>query len=124
MIAEGFIAQGARVYISSRKAEVCEEVAEALGENCFALPQDVSNVAGSKALAAAYMAREASLDILVNNAGKAWGEPFETFSEQGWDIVMDLNLKSPFFLTQALSWSAKNRRLCRASRQGDQHRVR
>jgi NAD(P)-dependent dehydrogenase (short-subunit alcohol dehydrogenase family) len=38
----------------------------------------------------------------VNNAGAAWGEAFETFPEKGWDKVMDLNLKSPFFLTQAL----------------------
>ena len=42
------------------------------------------------------------LDILVNNAGAAWGEPFEVFPEHGWDKAMDLNVKSLFFLTQAL----------------------
>jgi NAD(P)-dependent dehydrogenase (short-subunit alcohol dehydrogenase family) len=42
------------------------------------------------------------LDILVNNAGAAWGEAFDTFPEKGWDKVVDLNLKTPFFLTQAL----------------------
>ncbi|MGV3479342.1 MAG: SDR family oxidoreductase [Sphingobium sp.] len=106
-IAEGFIAQGAKVYISSRKADACAEAAEELGPNCIALPQDVSTVEGCKALAAALTEREPKLDILVNNAGAAWGEPFEVFPESGWDKVMDLNLKSPFFLTQALHGALK-----------------
>ena len=102
MIASGFIAQGAKVCISSRKADVCDAVAEELGPNCISLPQDVSTVAGCQMLADAYFQHEKSLDILVNNAGAAWGEPFETFPESGWDKVMDLNVKSLFFLTQAL----------------------
>ena len=102
MIAAGFVAQGARVYVSSRKAAACEAVAAELGPDCIALPQDVSTVAGCRALAAALAEREPALDILVNNAGVAWGAPFESFPESGWDKVMDLNLKSPFFLTQAL----------------------
>ena len=102
MIAAGFIAQGAKVYISSRKAAACEETAAELGPNCIPLPQDVATVAGCKALAAAFAEREAALDILVNNAGAAWGAPFAEFPEAGWDKVMDLNVKSPFFLTQAM----------------------
>jgi NAD(P)-dependent dehydrogenase (short-subunit alcohol dehydrogenase family) len=102
MIAAGFIAQGAKVYISSRKAAACEETVAELGPNCIALPQDVSTVAGCKALAAQFAEHESKLDILVNNAGAAWGVPFEEFPESGWDKVMDLNVKSPFFLTQAL----------------------
>ena len=102
MIAKGFLAQGAKVYISSRKAEVCDAVAAELGDNCISIPMDVATVAGCKALAAAYAEHESSLDILVNNAGAAWGAEFESFPEQGWDKVMDLNVKSPFFLTQAL----------------------
>ncbi|GAC1605500.1 MAG: SDR family oxidoreductase [Ramlibacter sp.] len=104
MIATGLLTQGARVYISSRKADACDQTARelsALGP-CFPLPADVSSVAGARGLAAAFSARESALDILVNNAGAAWGEPFDTFPEKGWDKVMDLNLKSPFFLTQAL----------------------
>ncbi len=101
-IAEGFIAQGAKVYISSRKADVCFATATELGPNCIALPQDVSTVAGCKALAAQLAEHEAKLDILVNNAGAAWGAGFAEFPETGWDKVMDLNVKSPFFLTQAL----------------------
>ena len=108
MIAAGFMQQGAKVYISSRKAAACDStVAElnALYPNavpCVALPADVSSAAGIQALAAAYGALESKLDILVNNAGAAWGAPFDEFPEAGWDKVVDLNLKSPFFLTQAL----------------------
>ena len=104
MIASGYLQHGARVYISARKAEACDATAaelSALGP-CISLPADVSTVAGARALAAALAEREPALDILVNNAGAAWGEPFETFPEKGWDKVMDLNVKSPFFLTQAL----------------------
>ena len=102
MIAAGFIAQGARVYVSSRKAPACEETAAELGDDCHSLPMDVSTVDGCRALAAALAEREEKLDILVNNAGAAWGAPFEEFPESGWDKVMDLNVKSPFFLTQAM----------------------
>ena len=102
MIATGFIAQGAKVYISSRKADVCEAVAEELGPNCIAVPQDISTVDGCKALTATMAEHESGIDILVNNAGAAWGESFETFPEAGWDKVMDLNVKSIFFLTQAM----------------------
>ncbi len=104
MIAAGFLAQGAKVYISSRKPQACEDTARELSAigPCFSLPADVSTVEGARALAAAYAAKEGSLHILVNNAGAAWGESFDTFPEKGWDKVVDLNLKSPFFLTQAL----------------------
>lgn len=104
MIAAGFLRQGAKVYISARKAAACDATAaelSALGP-CISLPIDVSTLAGTRALAAAIAEREGALDILVNNAGAAWAEPFETFTEGGWDKVMDLNVKTPFFLTQAL----------------------
>lgn len=105
MIAAGFIAQGAKVYIASRKADVCQKAAAELshgGGTCIALPVDASTVAGANELARAFGARESRLDILVNNAGAAWLEKFDKFPEKGWDKVMDLNLKTPFFLTQAL----------------------
>ena len=104
MIAAGFLRAGARVYISARKAEACDATAKelsALGP-CVSLPADVSTVEGAHALVAAYLKHEHSLDILVNNAGAAWGVPFDEFPEKGWDKVVDLNLKTPFFLTQAL----------------------
>ena len=105
MIAEGFLGAGAKVYISSRKSAQCDAAAAELskdGGTCISLPQDVSTVEGCKALAARITALEPKLDILVNNAGAAWGADFDDFPESGWDKVMNLNLKSPFFLTQAL----------------------
>ncbi len=105
MIAAGFIAAGARVYISARKAQACDQTARELsegGNHCVSLPADVSTLEGVHALVEAYSRHEPQLDILVNNAGAAWGAPFEEFPENGWDKVVDLNLKTPFFLTQAL----------------------
>ena len=105
MIAEGFLAQGARVYISARKAAACDQTAKELSAfgHCVSLPADVSTVEGAQALVDAYAKHEGSLDILVNNAGAAWGAPYAEFPESGWDKVVDLNLKTPFFLTQALT---------------------
>lgn len=106
MIAQGFIEQGAKVYISARKAEACEATARELsagGGQCIALPADLSTVPGLRALAAEVEAREPRLDILVNNAGAAWAAAFDEFPESGWDKVADLNMKTPFFLTQALA---------------------
>ena len=105
MIAEGYLAQGARVYISARKAAACDQTAKELSAfgHCVSLPADVSTVEGAQALVAAYAKHEDSLDILVNNAGAAWGAPYAEFPESGWDKVVDLNLKTPFFLTQALT---------------------
>jgi NAD(P)-dependent dehydrogenase (short-subunit alcohol dehydrogenase family) len=106
MIAAGFLEYGAKVYISSRKADACDaaasELSAAHGGACLSLPHDISTVAGCRALADAIREREGRLDILVNNAGAAWGAEFDEFPEHGWDKVMNLNVKSPFFLTQAL----------------------
>ena len=105
MIAEGFLRAGARVYISARKADACDATAAELSVigPCVSLPADVSTQGGVQQLLAAYQQHEQSLDILVNNAGAAWGAPYEEFPESGWDKVVDLNLKAPFFLTQALT---------------------
>jgi NAD(P)-dependent dehydrogenase (short-subunit alcohol dehydrogenase family) len=105
MIAEGFVAQGATVYISSRSGDACTETAAEIGRDggtCIPLPHDVSTIAGVQALAEEFATHESELDVLVNNAGTAWGAPIDDFPEKGWDKVMALNVKSPFFLTQAL----------------------
>jgi NAD(P)-dependent dehydrogenase (short-subunit alcohol dehydrogenase family) len=106
MIAAGFLAQGAKVYISSRKADVCNATALRLakdyGGECFSLPADLSRLDGVEALAKAMLEREHVLDILVNNAGASWGGPIDDFPEAGWDKVMDTNVKAVFFLTQKL----------------------
>jgi NAD(P)-dependent dehydrogenase (short-subunit alcohol dehydrogenase family) len=106
MIAAGFLASGAKVYISSRKADVCDATAARLSEEwggeCISLPADLSYMAGIDTLAAGLAEHEQKLDILINNAGAAWGAPLEEFPEVGWDKVMDTNVKAVFFLTQKL----------------------
>jgi NAD(P)-dependent dehydrogenase (short-subunit alcohol dehydrogenase family) len=104
MIAAGLLHQGAKVYITARKAEACDAAARELSEigPCISLPIDVSTMEGTQRLATEFQALEPALHILVNNAGAAWGEDFDTFPESGWDKVVDLNMKTPFFLTQAL----------------------
>lgn len=105
MIAKGFLTYGAkRVYITARKAAACDAAAEALSEygECVSLPGDISTMEGIQGLASRIIEREDKLDILVNNAGAAWGAPFDEFPESGWDKTVDLNMKTPFFLTQAL----------------------
>lgn len=105
-MAQAFLEAGAaRVYITARKAEQCQAAAQELSQygQCVALPSDVATVAGIRQLVDALGEKERHLDVLVNNAGTAWGAPFAEFPESGWDKVMDLNAKSPFFLTQALT---------------------
>ena len=104
MIAAGFLAHGAKVYISSRKAEACNATAKRLSEEfggeCISLPANVSDREGAAELAGLLKEREEKLDILVNNAGVSWGAPVEEFPENGWDKVMDTNVKGVFFLIQ------------------------
>jgi NAD(P)-dependent dehydrogenase (short-subunit alcohol dehydrogenase family) len=104
MIARAYVEAGARVYISSRKAEVCEQVAEELSRTgeCVAVPADLSGEQECRRLAAAVADRERQLHILVNNAGATWGAPLAEYPAPAWDKVLDLNLKAPFFLTRAL----------------------
>jgi len=104
MIAAGFLANGARVFISSRKADVCDATAKRLadeyGGECISIPADLSKLDGIEALIAELGRQTDRLDILVNNAGASWGAPLAEFPEAGWDKVMDTNVKGVFFLTQ------------------------
>lgn len=105
MIARGFIEAGAKVYISSRKASVCDEVAAELSTigECISLPADLSTEAECRRLADEVIAREdGRLDILINNAGATWGTPLAEFDEAAWDRVLDLNVKGVFHLTRFL----------------------
>ena len=104
MIARGYVEAGAKVYISSRKKEVCDKVAEGLSTigACISIPADLSTTEGRKHLVEEISARESSLDILVNNAGAAWGGELEDYPEDGFDKVMNINVKAIFFLTKEL----------------------
>jgi NAD(P)-dependent dehydrogenase (short-subunit alcohol dehydrogenase family) len=104
MIAQGFVEAGAKVYISSRKAEVCEQVAEQLSAKgeCIALPADLSTEEECRRLAGEIAEREERLHILVNNAGATWGAPIDEHDDATWDRVMNLNVKGLFHLTKFL----------------------
>ena len=104
MIARGYVENGVKTYISSRKADVCDAVAAELSKlgECISVPADLSSMDGVEHLADEIAKREDWVHILVNNAGAAWGASIDEFPEEGWDKVMDLNVKSIFFLTQKL----------------------
>mgnify|MGYP001806345146 CR=1 FL=1 len=104
MIARGLLQAGARVIISSRKADKCEQAVAELSEfgTVSAIPADLSNQQECKRLAAEVLAGTDELHILVNNAGATWGEPLESFPTSAWDKVLDLNVKSPFWMVQEL----------------------
>jgi len=106
MITQGLVESGAKVYIASRSLEACEGFAAEMNKlgkgQCVGLSVDLSNMDSIHALAKSIGDKESQLDILINNAGATWGAPLEEFPEKGWDKIMTLNTKGPFFLTQAL----------------------
>ena len=95
---------GARVYVSSRKQEACAETERTLSQygECIAIPCDIGSGDGCERLASEIGAREERLNLLVNNAGLTWSAQIDEFPEKGWDRVVDLDVKSPFFLSQKL----------------------
>lgn len=107
-MARAFLEAGAkRIYVTARKAEECDQTAEELSNlietgDCVALPGDMSSGEEIVRIAKDLAERESHIDVLVNNAGTGWTASVEEFPEIGWDKVMDLNVKTPFFLTQQL----------------------
>ncbi|TFU05529.1 SDR family oxidoreductase [Polymorphobacter arshaanensis] len=104
MIARAYVENGAKVYISARNAAVCDGLATELSKigTCISIPANLGDMADLARFAAEIAAREPKVHILFNNAGASWGQSFDDFTEAGWDKVIDLNLKSVFFLTQKL----------------------
>ncbi len=104
MIARGFVENGIKTYISARKVAACEATAAELSEIgvCIAIPADLATDAGRHAFVDQIKERESKLDILVNNAGAAWGAPFEDYPDEGYDKVMDINVRAVFMLTRDL----------------------
>ena len=102
MIARGLVDAGAKVYISSRKKEACDEVAEELSKTgeCISAPADLSTEDGAIQLASQVSGSEDKVDILINNAGAAWGAPIPEYPDSGFDKVMDLNVKGIFMVTK------------------------
>jgi NAD(P)-dependent dehydrogenase (short-subunit alcohol dehydrogenase family) len=105
MMARGLVQAGAKVYVSSRKADACDDAVKELSQwgEAVAVPADIADETECVRLADEVRSREERLHVLVNNAGATWGEPFESFPASAWDKVLDLNVKAPFFLTRALA---------------------
>jgi NAD(P)-dependent dehydrogenase (short-subunit alcohol dehydrogenase family) len=104
MIAQGFVENGVRTYITARKSEELNATAEKLSRigECVAIQADLSTMAGIESFVAELQSREDQIHVLVNNAGASWGASIDDYPESGWDKVMDLNAKSIFFLTQKM----------------------
>ncbi len=106
MIAEGLVINGVRVYILSRKSELCKKTANEISikhnGKCFPIIANLSNITEIEKAVEQYSSKENSVDFLINNAGASWGSSLESFPESGWDKVIDTNLKGIFFLTQKL----------------------
>lgn len=104
MIAEAYVENGVKTYITARKEAACQQTADELNQKgeCVALPVDLSTSEGRAQFVSEMKAREKKLDILVNNAGAAWGAPFEEYPGEGYDKVMDINVKAIFMLTRDL----------------------
>tara|TARA_A100001015_G_scaffold303551_1_gene393380 strand:+ start:631 stop:1476 length:846 start_codon:yes stop_codon:yes gene_type:complete len=105
MIAEGFVNNGVKTYITSRKSEQCDNKANELSKfgECISIPADLTDMNEMDKLVNHIKENEKQLNFLINNAGAAWGASFDEFPENGWDKVMDTNVKSVFFLTQKLA---------------------
>jgi NAD(P)-dependent dehydrogenase (short-subunit alcohol dehydrogenase family) len=104
MISRGLLQAGARVVISSRNADACADAQQRLSAygDVRAIPADLSEHDECRRVADLVTADSGRLDILVNNAGAMWREPLESFPDEAWDTVLDLNLKAPFWLVQSL----------------------
>ncbi|WP_293603709.1 SDR family oxidoreductase [Polaromonas sp. UBA4122] len=97
---------GARVMLSSRKAEDLMESAAGLksaGIDADWIAADCSKEADIRALADETIQRFGHVDILVNNAGAAWGAPAEDHPVDAWDKVMNLNIRGYFILSQHIA---------------------
>ena len=104
MIAEGFVKNGVKTFITSRKADQCNETAKRLSQygDCISIPADLTDIKEIKKIKKIIEGKVDRIDILINNAGAVWAADFDSFPENGWDKVMDTNVKAMFFLTQEL----------------------
>ena len=112
MIASGFCANKSKVYITARSGDIVNNTAKNLSDKfgceCVGIESDISSIEGIKNLTEVIKNKEKGIDVLINNAGAAWGAPIDDFPEKGWDKVMDLCVKSMFFLTQSMLPLLKN----------------
>lgn len=110
MVAEGFVGAGAKVYITSRKAEAAETAAAEMRQcgSCIGIAADLATPEACTVLAKTLANSESALDVLVNNAGRTWGGPLASFPDKAWASVMAVNVQGPFTLVRDLLPLLKN----------------
>ena len=97
---------GARIVLSSRKAQDLQEAAaelQAAGIDAQWIAADCASEDDIQRLARETLALLGHVDILVNNAGASWGAPAEDHPTAAWDKVMNLNVRGYFLLSQAIA---------------------
>jgi NAD(P)-dependent dehydrogenase (short-subunit alcohol dehydrogenase family) len=104
MLSSAFVAAGARVYITGRKAEALATAVAELGATgeAFGIHADLAAPEGIARVIAELGERESRLDVLINNAGQTWGAAFADFPAKAWAPVMNVNVQAPFALAQGL----------------------
>ena len=103
-IARTFAELGANVVISGRNQEALDDALRELREfnpRCMAVAGDLSAIAEVRRLIDTAADTFGTVDVLVNNAGVNIAKPAMEVTESDWDTVLDLNLKSAFFASQA-----------------------
>ncbi|EMB2733203.1 SDR family oxidoreductase [Serratia marcescens] len=100
--ARQFIAEGATVAITGRSQRALDAAGQALAGNALLLLSDAGDIPQQRALAQQLEQRWPRLDVLYVNAGDVTHRPLQEWDEQSYQRLMDINLKGPFFLIQAL----------------------
>ncbi|KAH2178366.1 hypothetical protein KXX05_002609 [Aspergillus fumigatus] len=107
MISEGYVTNGATVYISSRDAKACEKAVQELNAigrgKAYAIPANFYKEEECQKLAEEIAKRESKLHVLVNNSGSNWGAPYDEYPSSAWTRVLTLNLHRVFDLTKLLT---------------------
>lgn len=104
MISEGYVANGATVYITARDLPACEKACaelNALGKGkAYPIRADFYKEEDCKKLFEEFSKKEDKLHVLVNNAGSNWGAPYDKYPSSAWTRVLTLNLHRVFTVTQ------------------------
>jgi NAD(P)-dependent dehydrogenase (short-subunit alcohol dehydrogenase family) len=102
-LAEGYVAAGARVVVTSRKPEACDETARELrsmGGEVLAVPSHLGDLAAIRELVQRTVSAFGGIDVVVNNAANALAQPHGEYTSEAWAKSLDVNLRGPVFLVQ------------------------
>jgi NAD(P)-dependent dehydrogenase (short-subunit alcohol dehydrogenase family) len=102
-LAEGYVAAGARVVVTSRKAAACDETAKhlrAMGGEVLAVPCHVGDLDALQELVLRTVEAFGAIDVVVNNAANALAQPLGEMTVDAWTKSFEVNLRGPVFLVQ------------------------